>query len=111
MSVPCPACHKPLIVEDVIVKSYKPVKTLQTCGMLIIRKGGRVTATDVEAQQGVDCQGALSANVISGGPVNLGPKAEWRGDLRAPTVTIKSGARILGGRFNIPENPLAQYDA
>jgi hypothetical protein len=109
MSVSCPGCNKPVIVEDVIVKNYKPVKSLQTCGMLIIRRGGRVAATEVEAQQGVMCDGALAGNVVSGGPVTLGAKAEWKGDLRAPSLVVKGGARILGGYFDIPRNPLAEY--
>lgn len=109
MSIPCPKCHKALVVEDVVVKTYKPVKTLQTCGKLIIRKGGRVTATDVEAHLGVECSGALTANVVSGGPVRIGPKGEWKGNLRAPSVQIKAGARILGGRFEIPNDPFSQY--
>ncbi len=107
MSVSCPGCNKPLIVEDVIVKTYKPVKTLQTCGMLIVRRGGRVAATHVEAQSGIDCQGAIWASVVSGGRVHIGPKGEWKGDLRAPALSVKAGARILGGRFSIPDDPLA----
>jgi cytoskeletal protein CcmA (bactofilin family) len=102
MSAPCPKCHKPLIVEDVVVKAYKPVKLLQTCGMLIVRKGGRVAATQVEAHAGVMCDGAIHASVVSGGPVVIGAKAEWKGDLRAPSLQIRPGARLLGGYFQIP---------
>lgn len=107
MSVPCPKCHKNVVVEDVVVKNYKPVSAIQTCGRLIIRKGGRVAAKTVEAHQGVEVLGALQAQVLSGGPVVVGPKAEWRGDLRAPSLEVKSGARFLGGYFVIPDDPLA----
>ncbi len=107
MSVSCPNCHKPVIVEDVVVKNYKPVKMLQTCGKLIVQRNGRVSAETVEAHLGVEVTGALHANVLSGGPVVIGAKAEWKGDCRAPSVTMKAGARVLAGQFNIPEDPLS----
>ncbi len=102
MSLPCPKCHKVLIVEDVVVRNYKPVKTLSTCGRLIVRKGGRVVAQTIEAHQGVECNGAVHASVRSGGPVVLGARAEWKGDLAAPSLAVRSGARVLGGHFRIP---------
>ncbi len=101
MSLPCPRCHKVLIVEDVVVRNYKPVKTLATCGRLIVRKGGRVVAQTIEAHAGVECHGAVYGSVRSGGPVTLGARSEWKGDLAAPSLVIKAGARVLGGFFRI----------
>ncbi len=106
MSVSCPKCHKPVIVEDVVVKNYKPVKTIQTCGRLIIQRNGRVSAKTVEAHLGIEVTGALHANALSGGPVVIGAKAEWKGDCRAPSLSMKRGARVIGGRFHIPDDPL-----
>lgn len=108
MSIPCPHCHKALVIEDVVVKAYKPVKVLQTCGRLIVHKGGRVSAAQVQAHGGVECMGAIWANVLSGGLVCIGAKGEWKGDLRAPSVQIRAGAKILGGRFEIPDDPYSQ---
>ena len=110
MSVPCPHCHKPVITEDVVVRAYKPVVRIQTCGRLIVRKGGRVNAQHVEAQLGVECRGALHASVVSGGPVLIEKNAEWKGDLKAPVLAVKSGARLLGGYFEVPCNPLSEYE-
>jgi DNA-directed RNA polymerase subunit RPC12/RpoP len=109
MSVPCPHCHKPLIVEDVVVRGYKPVKNFYTCGKLIVRKGGRIVATTIEAQLGIECHGALAADTVSGGPVVLGTQAEWKGNLRAPSLAVRAGAKVLNGYFTIPDNPLAEY--
>jgi len=110
MSRPCPHCHKPVLIEDVVVKAYKPVVKLQTCGRLIVRKGGRVNAKHVEAHGGVQCDGAIHAAVVSGGPVSLGKNAERKGDLDAPSLTVKAGAKVLGGYFRIPANPLDSND-
>jgi len=102
MSLPCPRCHKTLVVEDVVIRNYRPVKTLATCGRLIVRRGGRIVAQTIEAHAGVECNGAVHASVRSRGPVTLGARAEWKGDLAAPSLHVKSGARVLGGRFHIP---------
>ncbi len=107
MSVPCPQCHKVVMVEDVVVKNYRPVNTIQTCGRVIIHKGGRVAAKTIEAHQGVEVNGALDASVLSGGPVVVKAKAEWKGDLRAPSLEVQMGARFNGGYFVIPDDPLA----
>ncbi len=110
MSTNCPGCNKPVIVEDVVVKGYKPVKRLQTCGRLVIQRGGRVVAERIEAHKGIECNGALHGEALSGGPVLLGAKAEWKGDCRAPVLRIKKGAVILAGRFCVPEDPLQLSD-
>jgi hypothetical protein len=110
MSRPCPHCHKPVLIEDVVVRAYKPVVKLETCGKLIVRKGGRVNAKHIEAQLGIECEGAIHGATVSGGRVLLGKNAEWRGDLDAPSLSVKAGAKILGGYFRIPSNPLAEYD-
>lgn len=110
MSTSCPNCNKPVIVEDVVVKGYKPVKRLQTCGRLIIRRGGRVVADRIEAHDGIECNGALHGEAFSGGPVMLGAKSEWKGNCRAPVLRIKKGAIILSGRFCVPDDPLRLAD-
>lgn len=102
MSTSCPKCNKPVIVQDVIVKGLKTTQKIQTCGRVIIKPRGRVIAGLVEAQQGVEVLGILNGNVISDGPVVIGPKARWKGDCRAPTLEVKLGARIESGFFEIP---------
>ena len=106
MSTVCPGCQKTVMVEDVVVRNYRPTKILQTCGRVVIRRGGRIAAELVEAHQGLEVQGALQGNVVSGGPVLIGSKAQWRGDCRAPSLVVKAGARVEGGHFVIPDDPL-----
>ncbi len=110
MSTSCPHCHKPVIVQDVIVKGLKTTQKLQTCGRVIIKSRGRVMAGKIEAHGGIEVLGALSGNVVSGGPVVIGPKGRWKGDCRAPTLEVKLGARIESGFFEIPTDCLGVGD-
>jgi cytoskeletal protein CcmA (bactofilin family) len=103
-STSCPKCSKQLRLEDVVVKTVEAVRKLQTCGRVVVQKKGRVVAQLVEAQMGVLVEGTMEANVISGGPVAIGPKAQWKGDCSAPSVSIQDGSVITKGYFVIPEN-------
>jgi hypothetical protein len=100
----CPKCNKPLTVEDVVIKNAHGVRKIQTCGSLTVTKKGRVIAQQVEAHGGVDVEGIMEANVVSGGPVRIGPKASWKGDLSAPSLVVELGGRIERGYFVIPED-------
>lgn len=110
MTTSCPACSKPLLVDDVIVKTLESVRKIQTCGRIVIQKKGRVIAQFVEAHQGVEVEGVMEANVLSGGLVRIRPGAQWKGDCNAPTISIEEGCRIAGGHFLIPDNSLGVED-
>ena len=101
MTSSCPQCHKGLRVEDVVVKNVQAVRKLQTCGKLTIERKGRVIASLVEAQGGVDCKGALEGRVVTGGSVRIGKTAEWKGDCQAASLRVEAGAKILGGHFDV----------
>jgi hypothetical protein len=106
MTTSCPRCAKALRVEDVVVKSVEAVRRLQTCGRVVVTKKGRVIAQLVEAHDGVDVQGILEANVLSGGPVRIAAGAQWKGDCRAPALAVEPGGRIAGGYFVVPDDSL-----
>jgi hypothetical protein len=110
MTSSCPKCSRALTVEDVVIKNAYSVRKIQTCGKLIVQKKGRVIAQHVEAHGGVEVEGILEANVQSGGPVRIGAKAHWKGDLSAPCVEVKAGGRIDRGYFVIPQDPLGVAD-
>jgi hypothetical protein len=107
MSTSCPECNRALVIEDMKVKGYIAVNTLETCGRLLIPKRKQVVVqTHVVAQAGIELLGKLECDqAISRGPVILGPKAEWTGDLRAPALVVAAGAKIHGGYFLIPDMP------
>ena len=60
MSTSCPGCHKPVVVEDIVVTGLKRTQKLQTCGRIVIKSRGRVIAGAVEAQSGLEVHGALT---------------------------------------------------
>jgi cytoskeletal protein CcmA (bactofilin family) len=107
MSTTCPECNRALVIEDVKVKGYTAVHMLETCGKLVIPKRKHVVVqAHVVAHAGIVVDGRLECGqAISQGPVMLGPKADWRGDLRAPSLVVAQGAKIQGGYFSIPEMP------
>lgn len=107
MSTSCPECNRSLVIEDVLVKGYMGVNSLETCGRLVIPKRKHVVVqSHVVAHAGIQVDGRLECEqAISRGPVVLGPKANWIGDLRAPSLVVSSGAVIQGGYFSIPDAP------
>lgn len=109
-SVSCPGCHKAVIVGDVVVDNLRRTGALQTCGRLVIKKSGRVMAGLIEAHLGVETDGAVHGPVTAGGPVVLGPHARWEGDLKAPALTVKAGARVTKGHFQVPVDALGVGD-
>jgi hypothetical protein len=110
-STSCPGCHKRVMIEDIVVKAYQAVLSLETCGKLIVPKGGQVVAQKrVIAFKGIEIEGKLQCKeAISAGLVVLGPKAEWKGDLKAAALSVKHGAIVLGSHITVPADPLANY--
>jgi DNA-directed RNA polymerase subunit RPC12/RpoP len=108
MSISCPECNLPVLLEDIKVKGYMGVHVLETCGRLWIPKRKHVVVQGhVVAHAGIQVDGKLwCEKAISRGPVVLGPKANWRGDLRAPSLEVRLGATIDEGYFSIPEDPI-----
>jgi len=105
MTVSCPKCNKGVLIDDIIVKDAQGVSKMQTCGKIIVRKGARVIAQLVEANEGIEVQGLMDSKVVCRGPVLIGPKAQWKGDLQAPTLEVKLGAKIEKGYFEIGQPP------
>ena len=61
------------------------------------RRGGilsRLRSGEPEAHEGIEVLGGLSARVISGGPVIIGPHARWQGDCHAPSLEIRLGREL-----------------
>ncbi|HYE60372.1 MAG TPA: polymer-forming cytoskeletal protein [Phycisphaerales bacterium] len=108
-STSCPKCSRQLRLEDVVVKTLEAVRKIQTCGKVVVQKKGRIIAQSVEAHLGVHVEGIMEANVVSGGPVTIGSKAQWKGDCAAPSVVIEDGCVITGGYFAFPEDRLGLH--
>src|SRR5690606_167050 len=105
-STVCPACSRTLVVEDIVVKAYKGVRNVETCGRLIVTRKGRVVAQQrIVAHGGIELEGKLECQeALVTGAVVMGEKAEWRGDLTALSLSVADGAIIRRGFFRVPEN-------
>src|SRR4051812_28885500 len=111
MSTSCPKCSKQLSVEDVVIKVAHSVRKIQTCGKLVVQKKGRLQAQSIEAHGGVEVEGYLEANVLSGGPVKIHSKAQWKGNLAAPSLEVELGGTISSGYFVIPDDSVKLPEA
>jgi cytoskeletal protein CcmA (bactofilin family) len=101
MSVSCPKCYKPVVIEDVVIKSAHAVRKVQTCGKVVVEAKGRLIAATIEASGGVEVLGILEGNVTTPGRVVIGGKASWKGDCRAASLKVELGAVVSRGYFVI----------
>lgn len=111
-STSCPGCNKPVIVEDLVIDKLKAgLIELRTCGSITVKKKGRIMAEHIVAHGGIVCDGIIDAKkVLSGRPVVINKTATWRGDLEAPSLELKLGAKVKPSYFNIPADPQGLMD-
>jgi hypothetical protein len=99
MSITCKHCHKPLKLEDERITDYRARRSVETCGIVTVEKKGYVVSDHIHCG-GIVVRGKVKGSIISRGPVLVGPEAEIRGDVTAPSLAVGSGA-VLEGRYNI----------
>jgi hypothetical protein len=112
-SVPCPKCHKPLIVADQEVKSgvRGPLRELKTCGKVIVAKKARLICEHIEAHNGITCEGILDTKkLITGRTLHIGKAATFKGNVHAKHVVIEAGAKITNSLFAVPDDPRKLFD-
>ena len=111
MSISCPWCSRRVTLDDLVVRDHCWTSRLQTCGRILIHRNGLVNARVIEAMEGIEIQGTVEGNLISGGPVIIGPGARVKGDLAAPSIHIAAGAIIDGGMLRIAASLPPAWDA
>jgi hypothetical protein len=99
MSVTCKFCNKSLKLQDIAFKQYEARRAIETCGVVTVEKKANVVAEKVNCG-GLVVRGKLKGNIIARGPVLVGPEAEIKGDIKAPTLAVGAGA-ILNGQYKI----------
>ncbi|CAN5655380.1 hypothetical protein BH09PLA1_BH09PLA1_17290 [soil metagenome] len=109
LSITCKFCNKSLKLEDVRVKDYQARRAIETCGIVTVEKKGNVVA-DRLLCGGLIVRGKVKGQVTSRGPVLVGPEAEIKGDVSAPTLAVGAGA-ILDGRYEIGAKRAAEEKA
>ncbi len=102
MSITCKFCNKSLKIEDVTYKQYESRRSIETLGMVTVEKKGNVVVVDRILCGGLVVRGKIKGKVESRGPVLVGPEAEIKGDVKAPTLAVGAGA-ILDGNYKIGE--------
>ena len=112
MSVTCKFCNKSLKLEDIAIKQYEARRLIATCGVVTIEKKGSAI-TDAIKCGGLIVRGKVKGAVESQGPVLIGPEAEVKGDVKAPTLAVGAGA-VLEGQYKIgwkDDEPAERTDA
>jgi DNA-directed RNA polymerase subunit RPC12/RpoP len=99
MTITCRHCNHSLRLENVSYKTYEARRSVETCGIVTIEKKGNVIADRIHCG-GLIVRGKLKGKVISRGPVLVGPEAEVKGDVTAPTLAVGAGA-LLEGHYEI----------
>ncbi len=103
LTVTCRFCNKSLKVEDLQFKKYEARRAIETLGVVTVEKKGIVNADRILCG-GLIVRGKLRGDVTSRGPVLVGPEAEIKGDVTAPTLAVGAGA-VLDGDYAIGTRP------
>ncbi|MCS7034475.1 MAG: polymer-forming cytoskeletal protein [Phycisphaerae bacterium] len=99
VTITCRHCHKSLRVEDVTISKYEARRAIDTLGVITVEKRGNVVAERLQCG-GLVVRGKVKAEVVSRGPVLVGPEAEIRGNVTAPRLAVGAGA-VLEGDYRI----------
>lgn len=103
MTITCKYCSKSLKLEDITIRGYEARRNIDTCGIVVIEKKGQVNADRILCG-GLVARGRIRGSITSRGPVLVGPEAEIRGDVNAPTLAVGAGA-VLHGFYRIGVDP------
>ena len=100
----CKFCYKSLKLNDEAIQQYAARRDIETIGVITVEKKGNVVVTGRIVCGGLVVRGKVKGAVDSRGPVLVGPEAEIKGNVTAPTLAVGAGA-VLEGRYAIgPKN-------
>ena len=99
MSATCKHCYKTLQLKDQVFSRYEARRVIETVGIVTVEKKGNVVADKIQCG-GLIVRGKVKSAVVSKGPVLVGPEAEIKGNVTAPSLAVGAGA-VLEGRYSI----------
>ena len=105
-TITCKFCYKPLKLKDEAISRYEARRAVETVGIVTVEKRGQVIADRIVCG-GLIVRGKVKGTVKSRGPVLVGPEAEIKGDVTAPSLAVGAGA-VLEGRYAIGKNREAE---
>ena len=95
MTITCRHCNKSLRLEDLNFKEYQARRVIETCGIVTVEKKGNVI-TDRITCGGLIVRGKVKGAILSYGPVLVGPEADIKGNVTAPSLAVGAGAALEG---------------
>lgn len=98
-SLTCKFCYKALKLKDEAIQKYEARRALETVGIVTVEKRGNVVADKITCG-GLIVRGKVKGTVVSRGPVLVGPEAEIKGNVTAPSLAVGAGA-VLEGQYAI----------
>ena len=98
-SVTCRFCYKALRIEDLPIKTYEARRAIEVVGVVTVEKKGTVVSDRIICN-GLIVRGKVRGHITSRGPVLIGPEAEVKGDITAPSLAVGAGA-VLEGNYRI----------
>lgn len=101
----CPVCYKRVRVDDVVLSGRQNHHKVETCGVIVVKRGAKVTADTLSSGTGILVEGEVRTRVSYAPSIVIGPEAAWHGDLQTDQLTIEPGGTILGGKFNVKPPP------
>lgn len=99
MTVTCQHCYKRLELKDLVFPKYEARRVIETLGVVTIEKKGNVIADTIQCG-GMIVRGKVKADVLSRGPILVGPEADLIGDVNAPSLAVGAGA-VLQGHYRV----------
>ena len=99
MTVTCQHCYKRLDLKDLVFPRYEARRVIETLGVVTVEKKGNVVADKIHCG-GLIVRGKVKGDVVSRGPVLVGPEADLIGDVTAPTMAVGAGA-VLEGHYHV----------
>jgi hypothetical protein len=103
----CPLCYKRVRVDDVIVTGSQIHGRVETCGSVVVRRGGRFQVEVLKAGMGLLVEGEVRTGAAVAPMVVMGPEAVWRGDLQTAKLDLHPQARIVAGKFRVRPDRLS----
>lgn len=98
-SLTCRFCYKSLKLGDESIQQYAARRAIETIGIVTIERKGNVVADRIVCG-GLIVRGKVKGQIVSKGPVLVGPDAEVKGNVTAPTLAVGAGA-VLEGKYAI----------
>lgn len=97
----CPLCYKRVRVDDVVVTGSQIHGRVETCGSVVVRRGGKFNVEVLKAGMGLLVEGEVRTGEAVAPMVVMGPEAVWRGDLQTAKLDLHPEAKIVSGRFRV----------